>query len=282
MLSGTYDILIGKWGYITKCFSNQNITSVSSTMSVGLDPGIYDDFSFDFGWTVSGACPNAWVRDVPIGTFDAANGNAVANPDKDDQTDCSNECFITDNGGGAVSDHDVDPPGYTVLTSPVFDPTSYTDAAISYSRWFYDAQLNANPPNDTMSIFISDGTTTVLLERMIKNTAGNGKWVSKHFKISTFLTPTATMQVSMRISDAPPGGTIVEGGFDKFYVYDSATVAVNNISALNENVRVYPNPFSVSTPIEMNRFGDRLTIYFVRCMRKRTQALVIYRFPLAD
>ena len=268
MLSGTYNVVIGKWGYITKCFSNQTINSSTSAMNVGLDPGIYDDFTWNWGWTVSGLCANSWVRDVPIGTIDAANGNAIANPDKDDQTDCSDKAFVTDNGGGAVSDHDVDPPGYTVLTSPVFDPSVYTTPAISYSRWYYDAMLGSNPPNDTMNIYISNGSTTMLLERMLKNTPGNGTWVHKHYKISSFLTPTSTMQISISTSDAPPGGTVVEGGFDKFFVYDSATVDVNNLADENGNVIVYPNPFSATTTLSVidhrsSAFGFEFKMYDV-------------------
>ena len=248
MLSGTYDIVVGKWGYFTKCLSAQVINSTSTPITIGLDAGIYDDFSFDFGWTVSGTCLNKWERCVPIGTYDSGNGNATANPDKDDQTDCSNQCYVTDNGGGAAYDHDVDPPGYTILTSPVFDPTIYPVPVISYTRWFYDAQLNANPPNDTMNILISNGSSTVLLERMINNTSGNGTWVNKMYKISSFITPTSTMQLIVSTSDAGPGGTIVEGGLDKFLVFDSTVSAVNEIMK-NTSVTVYPNPFSESTTL---------------------------------
>ncbi|MBI4931319.1 MAG: choice-of-anchor B family protein [Bacteroidetes bacterium] len=262
MLGGTYDILIGQWGYITKCFSGINLNSSSGPLSVGLDPGIYDDFSFDFGWTVSGLAANAWERSIPVGTYDAANGGATANPDADVQNDCSDEAFVTDNGGGAVSDHDVDPPGYTILTSPTFNPTAYTDAYVSYYRWFYDAKLNANQPNDTMNIYITNGSTTVLLERMIKSTVGNGTWLHKTFKISTFVTPSANMQIILSTSDAGPGGTIVEGGLDKFFVYDSAASAVNNLAAENGNVTVYPNPsngrftvYGLQSPVEFSVYN---------------------------
>jgi len=252
MLGGSYDILVGQWGYITKCFSNVNINSSSVPFTVGLTPGIYDDFSFDFGWVASGACPNPWERGVPIGTYDGGNGNAVANPDVDVANDCSDECYVTDNGGGAVSDNDVDPSGYAVLTSPTFNPTSYTDAYVSFYRWFYDAKLNANLPNDTMNIYITNGTNTALLEKLTKNTVANGTWVYKTFQIAAFVTPTANMQIILSTSDAGPGGTIVEGGLDKFYVYDSATVAVNNLPAENGNVSVYPNPFSTSATLAVN------------------------------
>ncbi|HEY4800589.1 MAG TPA: carboxypeptidase regulatory-like domain-containing protein, partial [Bacteroidia bacterium] len=247
MLTGTYDILVGEWGYITKCFSGQAINATASTFSVGLDHGYYDDFSLDYGWTVSGACANKWERCVPVGTYDANNGNAVANPAVDVSNDCSNQCYVTDNGGGAAYDHDVDPPGYTILTSPIFDVSSYTNAYVSYYRWFYDAMLNGNAPNDTMSIFISNGTNTVLMERMVKNTAGNGTWAHKSFQVSGFVTPSATMQIILQISDAMPG-SVVEGGLDKFFVFDSTNNAVNEVST-SVKVSVYPNPFTEKTTL---------------------------------
>jgi len=282
MLGGTYDILVGQWGYITQCFIGVNISSTSGPFSVGLDPGIYDDFSFDFGWTVSGTCPNPWERGVPVGTYDTPNGGAMANPDADVQTDCSDQAYITDNGGGAVSDNDVDPPGYTVLTSPVFDPTAYTAPAISYTRWFYDAKLNANQPNDTMSIYIANGSTTVLLERMIKTTAGNGTWVNKNFLISGFITPSATMQLLLYISDAGPGGTIVEGGLDKFFVYDSSSVSVNNISSANGNASVFPNPsngrftvYGLQSPVEFSVYNVLGEQIFCKTINRKQETVTL-------
>lgn len=249
MLSGSYNVIVGHWGHITQCFSYQNINAASPSFNVGLTPGIYDDFSFDWNWTVSGTCTNSWERGEPVGTFDTGNGNAIANPEYDDATDCSDLCYITDNGGGAMSDHDVDPPGYTILTSPVFNPSAYTDPYVSYSRWFYDAKLTTNLPNDTMTISISNGTTTVPLEVLTK-TFSSSAWVHKKFKISSFLTPTANMHISLSISDAGPGGTVVEGGLDKFFVYDSATVGINE-NPEAASILIYPNPFSASASIQL-------------------------------
>ncbi|MBI3502219.1 MAG: choice-of-anchor B family protein [Bacteroidetes bacterium] len=261
-LAGTYDIIVGEWGYITKCLSGQGINATSNPLNICLDKGIYDDFSFDFGWVVSGTCVNAWVRDVPIGTYDTGNGNATANPDKDVQNDCSDQCYVTDNGGGAAYDHDVDPPGYTILTSPVFDPTAMTMPVVSYSRWWYDAMLNSNPPNDTMEVYITNGTNTVLLERLLKGNSSS-VWVNKKFVISNYVTPTATTKIWMRTSDASPG-SIVEGGMDLFYVYDSAAVGVSE-PTFSADVKVYPNP-SADKKFTVSCFGfqvEEIEVYNV-------------------
>ena len=278
MLGGTYSIVIGKWGYITKCFSNQNIGAASSAFNVGLDKGIYDDFSFDYGWTVTGSCLNNWERCVPLGTIDNGNGNATANPAGDVSNDCEANAYITDNGGGGAANHDVDPPGYTILTSPSFDPTAYTDAYVSYYRWFYDAKLNGNNPDDTMNVYLSNGSTQVLLERMLNNTAGNGTWVYKKYKISSALAPSANMKLIVSTADGGQG-TVVEGGLDKFFVYDSAVVAVNEV-VVQPSVLIYPNPFSQTATLDFS--GYQLSVSGVEFKMYDVYGREAYRSPITD
>ncbi len=264
-VAGNYQITVGKWGFKTYCDS-VTVNSGNNTVNIQLAKGYYDDFSLDFGWTVSGTCPNPWERGVPVETIDGGNGNAIANPGTDDAQDCSEEAFVTDNGGGLVYEHDVDPSGYTVLTSPVFDLSSYGIPYVSYTRWFYTAKLNGNNPNDTMNVYISNGNTTVLLEQMTKNTVGNGTWLKKNFKISDFISVTSAMQLSASISDAGPGGTIVEGGFDVFEISDSALSSVENLQSGENGISIYPNPnngiFNVRWTMDNVRFKEiELKVY---------------------
>lgn len=57
------------------------------------------------------------------------------------------------------------------------------------------------------------------------------------------------MKLIINISDAG-SGTVVEGGLDKFFAYDSATSAVNENTA-DIAVSIYPNPFNTSTKISV-------------------------------
>lgn len=50
---------------------------------------------------------------------------------------------MTGNGGGNVNDDDVD-DGTTILSSPTFDLTTFTNPYINYSRWFFE-QFSTNP-----------------------------------------------------------------------------------------------------------------------------------------
>ena len=45
-----YRVSVGKWGYLTHCES-LNIDSTTGSLTIWLIPGIYDDFTFDYGWT---------------------------------------------------------------------------------------------------------------------------------------------------------------------------------------------------------------------------------------
>ena len=78
-LPASYDVTAGKWGYVTSCTS-QSVGS-GSPVNIVLQPGYYDDFALDLGWTVSGnATTGQWVKGEPIGT---SFGGSQANPDLD-------------------------------------------------------------------------------------------------------------------------------------------------------------------------------------------------------
>lgn len=239
-----YNVYAGKWGYLTSCASNQTINSGNSNLAYPLTKGYYDDFTFDFGWTVSSsASTGMWERGVPLGTV---NTSTPANPGVDDNTDCSNMAYITGNMGVTASDDDVD-NGATTLTSPVFDLSAYTDPYVDYSRWFYNGG-GTGSPNDSLIIMLNNGTTTQTIETVLVNTPNNSTWVHKSFKISTFITPTATMKLLVRTADANPGH-VLEAGFDKFLINEGPT-GIAEHTQNNSTLTVYPNPFTEQTSIE--------------------------------
>ena len=85
----------------------------------------YDDFTFDFGWFVSGNSSSGnWEIGNPNPTIE--NGE-IYNPSDDISGDCYSNALVTGNalGGGATAD-DVD-DGYTLVTSPLFDLTTYNN-----------------------------------------------------------------------------------------------------------------------------------------------------------
>ncbi|MBL0104042.1 MAG: choice-of-anchor B family protein [Bacteroidetes bacterium] len=237
----TYTLYAGKWGYRTTCGT---VTLVpGDSVNTLLAQGYYDDFTFDFGWTVSGTSGNAWERGEPTGTFD---GNSTEiNPEYDASGDCGDQCFVTDNGGSPYNNHDVD-NGNTILTSPVFDATIYQTATLSYYRRYLDIN-GTGQPNDTMKVYLTDGVSTVLVESVGPNASGNGTWVHKTFTLGSLMTAGTNMQIRVEVADNTPGN-IVEGSFDQFEITGQLVNGIGTM-AKNDHITAFPNPFSKSIAI---------------------------------
>jgi hypothetical protein len=208
-----------------------------------MDKGIYDDFLFDLGWTVSGnATGGIWERGNPNGT--TSQGNPV-NPADDVLNDCGDEAYVTGNNGVTSSDDDVD-GGTTILTSPVFDLTGYVNPFVYFSRW---KRLSINS-TDTVFISISNGTTTAHLESLTAFSTGSSSWVNKNFKISSYVPITSTMTFKMEVSDKGTDNTN-EGALDKFYVLDSTNNNSVQELAKRVEVKVFPNPLTDRAVIQV-------------------------------
>ena len=150
------------------CFT-QFIASNTAVLSIELDSVIYADFTFDYGWTVTGtAATGSWEKGEPVGT---TYGGGDANPDFDVTTDCFEEAYITGNGGGSVGNDDVD-DGNTILTSPVFDLSSYAKPYINYYRWFFN-DGGSGTPNDVLEVRLDNGSTVVVIETVTEASPGN-------------------------------------------------------------------------------------------------------------
>ncbi len=232
MFADDYALVAGKWGWRTICPEVQSLSSASGPLTIALDPGYYDDFELDFGWTVSStATAGHWERGVPVGTTYL---NSQSNPGTDASGDCGEQAYVTGNGGGEAGSDDVD-SGNTVLISPVFDATTVWDPGIRYHRWFYNGG-GSGAPNDRMRVWITNGTDSVQLEQV----QGSGQaWVPRSFRIADHLAPTPTMRLIVEVVDNDPGH-LVEGGFDRFEVVELSGVGVEEIAAAG--MGIWPNP----------------------------------------
>jgi hypothetical protein len=154
--------------------------------------------------------------------------------------DCFLEAYVTGNYDTTnVSFDDVD-GGATILTSPVFDATTVPSPYLLYSRWFFNGG-GTGTPDDSLNIYLTNGTQTVTVETVLHNTPGNSSWMDKSFRIADYITPTATMQLIVRAADATPGH-LVEAGFDKFQVLDSLVLTDVAPVASSSELLIYPNP----------------------------------------
>ncbi len=232
--SGTAIVTAGKWTYVTKC-QNENIPS-SGQVVLLLDKGYYDDFTFDYSWTVFGtATGGMWERGKPIGT----STTVVYNPYDDVLNDCSVECYVTGNVGGNPTQGDVD-DGFTMLISPVMDITTYSDPYLNYARWFVD--VSGNPSfNDTLIIQMDNGSGLVDIERVHNGNTVTSSWVTKSFRINDFLAPSSTMLLSVFIEDKPGSGSTLECGLDKFFISEGPVGISESVNVADATL-IFPNP----------------------------------------
>jgi choice-of-anchor B domain-containing protein len=235
IVSGIYTITAAAWGYTSEC--NTLMLDGTSPVNFQLSAGIMDDFSTDNLWVVASTCTTgAWTRGIPVGTV---YGGSPANPGNDILTDCSDQCYMTGNGGGTSTTDDVD-NGFTTLTSPVFDLTSYLNPVLNYSRWFF-INPNVTPSaSDTLFIYLSNGIVSVEVENATLSSPGNGTWQDKIFGINSLITPTANMTITVVASDKTGSGNIVEAAFDNFSITDASSVNEPSVQVIT----VSPNPFN--------------------------------------
>ncbi len=240
-----YQVLAGKWGHIT---TQQNVNVLTNTTAtIYLQKGYYDDFALDFSWTPSGSAPRGiWEKGEPVGTDD--NNNGFANPEFDVTNDLGTQAYVTGNGGGGVGDDDVD-AGETVLTSPIFDLTDYTNPVIHYYKWFFNADFsNQGTPNDHFKIELTDGFQT----QQVKDYATtSNQWQEDSIVVSSVFAPNATMQLILRVRDSSPGH-ICEGAFDKFFVSGANVINAVSSTQTPAEVRIFPNPSANTFTFEWN------------------------------
>ncbi|MEC9209186.1 MAG: carboxypeptidase regulatory-like domain-containing protein, partial [Bacteroidota bacterium] len=224
MYEGSYEVIVGTWGYVTFC--NNEYIDPTSTITITLQEGYYDDFTFDFGWTIDGGItpsdPGRWERGNPEGTSDQGLNY---NPEDDIDSDCYEYAYVTGlTSGSQTGSNDVDDFN-TILTSPIFNLTANPPYFLQYYSWFSNGGGGwggGSTPNDSLIVSIFNGSTTVVLETMTENSLDMGQWNFRSFDLSQYITLTATMQLIIETADWDAlGGHWVEGGFDGFEILNT-------------------------------------------------------------
>lgn len=241
----TYEVTAGKWGEVTTCttlFLDPSVTEITLELKVGY----MDDFTFDFGWSSFGTATSGdWERAVPLSSFVTGTH---ANPDVDSEYDCGDMAYVTDNRPGSIGSV---MEGEVILKSPVFDLSSYTDPYINFERWFYNF-YGYTPFNDTLKTLLSNGTKTVVIDKQGFDESLFETWVPISKRVSDYLAPTSSMQLTVRTSNFVTSENITDAGFDNFVVTDGEgwSVAVAENSRPDEQL-AYPNPFvnTITVPV---------------------------------
>mgnify|MGYP002629602278 CR=1 FL=1 len=227
-----YTVTVGKWGHITNCF-DQLIDQNTGEITVFLNPGFYDDFTFDFGWVANNsAVTGHWERGTPNG------GSSLSITAFDVPFDCGDAAYVTGNAVGANADSDDVDGGVVTLISPVMDLTTYFDPQVNYARWFY-TQFGPNPPDDSLRVLVSNGSVVVQIDVIGNEPSTFGLWQYKNTRLSNYITVTSTMQFFFRTSDINPNVNITEAGVDAFFINEFA-VGLDELS--KTKIRAFPNP----------------------------------------
>lgn len=234
IVPGTYAIIGGKWGFVTDGLSSA-IDSSNNSVVLRLQPGYYDDFTFDFGWNVSGsATAGHWVRVEPT------ESKLFLNPvqtDLDVQDDWGDKCYVTGDGSGTAEDFDVD-NGRTLLTSPVMDLSGTTNPYLIFDWYFLNmSNFGGTGWRDSLGIRIDNGNAEKLV--WFRSDMINNVFVRDTVKIANWIVPTATMTVKFFAEDNL-FDHIVEAAVDRFMVVDQQTVEVPEVASAE--MTIYPNP----------------------------------------
>jgi len=248
-----YMVIAGKWGYKTTCFE-QLIDENTLVLTIEMEPGYMDEFTFDFGWSVAGtATTGIWESGVPNPT------NSGSAPALDAEYDCSDKAFITGNDNSLNPDHDDIDNGDTRLTSPLMDLTSYTDPHLNFVKWFY-CYFGATP-DDTLEVIVSNGLTSVSVSKTGSNMSNFSFWEPVSIRLQDYITITNSMTVKFNVSDLNPDVNITEAGIDYFFISNENTLDSDVLS--NNEILIYPNPFNDQLLISGLEIGSEIYVYNV-------------------
>ncbi len=247
--SAPYIITISKWGYNYKCssvYADDNLIFQEE-----LSRGYTDEFSSDLGWVSSGpATSGRWERAKPIQTM---AGLEIANPGFDATDDCESFAFVTGNNPGSnPSTDDVD-LGMTILTSPLFDLSSYQHPQLSFEHWLYLPITSPANFYDTLFVGLFNGVDSVIVKTIEPLTTQMSEWVHDTVNVKALIQPTSTMHLKAWIEDKSGTLNILEAGFDNFRVTEGTPSVINENAAFAFSIS--PNPFEDKVTIRINRFN---------------------------
>lgn len=249
--SGIYTLVAAKWGY--KAFViDKLILQENGEINVQLDIGIEDNFTFDLGWMSAGnAMSGQWERTTPVGTFfDGKSANVV----NDLPDDSGHSCYVTGNGGGNAGFDDVD-DGEVVLTSPMSDLSSYAEPVLRYYYWFFNDGGDGSIPNDTLHVFMTNQTDTILIDQISDTLRLSGAWQRSKIELDSLLTLNDSIQFIFKTGDFAVGH-VVEAGIDGFEIVEKSTTTSTeelDVSALSF---AYPNPTEDLIYLKLDELND--------------------------
>lgn len=220
----------------------------------GVSLMVEEDFDSNFGaWAQGVPTDNAttgiWVADAPVASFGTPGTPSTIVQPGTQNTAGGSWCAITGNAPSTTSGlgtNDVD-AGITTLESPTYNLSSYTNPILTYYRWWSN-NSGANPNTDYWNVEISNdgGTTWTTVEHTLTS---DKSWRRFAFRVTDYVALGSAVKMRFMCSDSLitgaylNGGSLVEGALDDYYLYEQASVGIDENPAITA-VSVYPNPAS--------------------------------------
>lgn len=233
LTEGSYQILVGKWGYLHKQIDV--VINDNTDLVIQLEEGYQDDFFSDLGWQVDGTAPRGiWTRASPNATI---FGSSYSNPNEDVLTDFGTTCYVTGNNAASVGADDVD-DGITRLTSPTIDLSRYTLPEISLSTWYFN-DGGASQINDTLKVYVLTDRDTILTHAIV-DSVDRPAWQEILIQ-PTVYTDATDIKIMITAEDDNRNGHLVEAGVDAFKITEKGSTTPTTDIALS-SMELWPNP----------------------------------------
>ena len=169
--------------------------------------------------------------------------------------------FVTGNNPNLHPDFDDVDEGSTVLSSPSMDLTGYSNPHFNFARTFY-CDYGPNLIDDTLKIYASNGTNTVLIDQIVAPQGAPATWEMKSVSLNGLLPITSSMQIVVRISDEDPNFNVTEASFDYFSVTNNNVSALPNIE--KSPLMAYPNPSTGLISVQGISPNEVLSVFDIR------------------
>lgn len=242
--TSTYQVNVGKWGFLNKTTSFQYETS--QNLQIELEEGYQDDFFADLGWSSDGTAPEGQWE---IGDAALVQGfGSVIQTDEDISTDIGSNYYVTGASSTNAESNDVD-NGTAVLTSPTMELSSYNRLELSYYVWFYNFTFASATP-DTMNVYITNGTDSHLIQSI---TESSSMWSGKYE--FTLTQDQISFSDDMRIVfslESTDGNNVLEAGIDAFKLEGFLNTSIINSDLAADEIQVFPNPSTYYITIKLD------------------------------
>lgn len=278
IIEGNYHIESGKWGFKTKLI-NELLITAGNPLIIELENGYEAIFTLDLGWIVSG---ENFTGDWEVGTSipQLIGGVPSITPIDDLPIDQGNSCYITQNGSDLFNNVLIN--GNTVLTSPIFDLSTYNEPTLSFYKWYLSVNISGYAPTPSDDIFvttISNGSESVILsEDLFDGDFENIDWSwSGNINISDFIEPTDSMSISFEANAELGYDIITEAGIDYFQAWDAAPTSLNDLTQTKIQTSVFPNPTADTFTLvyDFSEINELLTVKVLNVVGQTVKTITL-------